>query len=105
MKNISLILKSMTLTVITTIGVLIILLLHLFVTASREIEGSFTILWGAISYEVVLDDPYLAEMLVIGPGENLIPIWLMMSILFITYLAIGFLYKKRKLKTEQMKDK
>jgi len=101
-KNISLILKSITLTVITTIGVLILLLLHLFMTASREIEGTFTILWGAISYKVVLDDPYLAEMLVIGPGENLIPIWLMMSLFFITYLAINFLYKKRKQTKKQM---
>lgn len=102
MKNISLILKSITLTVITTIGVLMLLLLHLFVTASREIEGTFTILWGSISYEVVLDDPYLAEMLVIGPGENLVPIWLMMSLLFITYLTISFWYTKRKKTKEQM---
>lgn len=101
MKKISFVLKSIALSAVTTVVIFIGMIFHLFMTAPRDVEGTFSSYWGLISYDVILDDPYIAELLSIGPGYNVNALWILMIVLFIGYYVGGIFYGRyEKSKTE-----
>ena len=95
MKHISLVSRSMILAILTT-GMIVVGSIFRIWIEMPEQAGTFQTYFGAISYDVILDDPDLAHMVSFGLSGDLTAIWLTVFLLFVLYGIGGYLYERYK---------